>query len=852
MKKIIFALFLFACIFCCATVYADVIEVGEGEEFSSLTEAVAAASKGDEIVIHEGIFDESLETFPIVVDKTVQIRAAEGEKPVISCNGLTPTIKLSATDIVFSGISVEFIRSGVWVLDDNIAVTDCHFELSDLTWRETSCGTWVGGAHEMTLKGNNYVNCSIAVAGPPVTLETTGVPVLTAMFEVGEDVSFFDSHTIEDNYVNGKKLEYVIGLKDCTYNDECGQIIAVSCENVVFENIDVSCASIGMEMAYGKNLAINECTANDCGVFGIYICKCDDCTVTNTEADGSAHGIDLRDVDRCNVIDCVTCGCGQGVFFSWGRDSRVENCIVDNNGTGIFSATGGNNSVINCHVEGNELGFYIQHEPVYITGCEVLNNTTAGIRVTDCHPEITECSFEDNFVSALILSSTDGTVSSNTFEGSIENSIYIKNSENISLEENFMGDGEEEKVLISLSTVFGLTGGQNSQNDSDTAELTKIADHLYEINYTEDFDWGQEITPNDAGFACSGIQVGQYRGRNYDWYYADTDLCVIHAPKTDNREHSSVGITDLSFITDESGNYNIKKIPFLTVDGINDAGVCVQVNVIPYGENGEFTHTQDTSDDILDYHVVRYILDYADNVKEAIELLESKDIHNGIEDEEFHWMISGPADENDKTIKTVVVEVFPDGLHITEEFVGDIPIMTNFNISNFDGTAGSTGWGMGYERWQILLENYEQADSVMGTFDLMEKVFYSKVYDLYSDRFWYSEYALFDLSKYYEEAELKSLLGEETYNYFIENFGTVCYLPDLWDGDYSLAGDISKAGIISRVLETTSGYYIAQNMDNSLWITVETAVYDLENLTLDVAVRESQDHYHFEIEYEQN
>ena len=140
----------------------------------------------------------------------------------------------------------------------------------------------------------------------------------------------------------------------------------------------------------------------------------------------------------------------------------------------------------------------------------------------------------------------------------------------------------------------------------------------------------------------------------------------------------------------------------------------------------------------------------------------------------------------------------------------------------------------------------------MGTFDLMEKVFYSKVYDLYSDRFWYSEYALFDLSKYYEEAELKSLLGEETYNYFIENFGTVCYLPDLWDGDYSLAGDISKAGIISRVLETTSGYYIAQNMDNSLWITVETAVYDLENLTLDVAVRESQDHYHFEIEYEQN
>ena len=404
-------------------------------------------------------------------------------------------------------------------------------------------------------------------------------------------------------------------------------------------------------------------------------------------------------------------------------------------------------------------------------------------------------------------------------------------------------------AVLSCLLIICLTGCGGTKKNSAEDSLKRVADHLFEISYTEDFDWGETVTPGGVISACSGVQVGQSRGRNYDWYYGDTDLCVVHASKTENREHASVGITDLSFITDEDGNIDYAKIPSYTVDGINDAGVCIQVNVIPYGENGELVHTDDTSDDLSGVRVVRFLLDYADNVEEAIELLESKDIYAALHDEEeLHWLISGPANETDSSIRTVVAEVFPDGLHITEEFVGDVPIMTNFNVSNFDGSAQSVGWGLGYERWQILLENYQQADSVMGTFDLMEKVFFSKMYDLYSDQFWYSEYALIELGNYYEEAELKSLLGEDTYNYFMDNFGGVYYVPALWDGESCIAGDISKTGILAPVVEKITDKYKAQNMGDELWITVETAVYDLENLTLDVAVRESQDHYHFEIE----
>ena len=407
-------------------------------------------------------------------------------------------------------------------------------------------------------------------------------------------------------------------------------------------------------------------------------------------------------------------------------------------------------------------------------------------------------------------------------------------------------------ILSLASIVLCLSGCEekNKAEESQGIQLELVADHLYEAVISDDYDWGTEITPVIGSFSCSGIQAGPYRGRNYDWYYADTDLCVVHTTVTENRPHASVSVADMSFIQDADGNFQTDRIPFSSVDGINDAGVCVQVNVMPYGENGELVHTQSTDDDLCGKNVVRFILDFAGSVDEAIRLLEQKDIYSAFDtEEELHWMISGPASGDDSSTKTVVLEVFPDGLHVTDEFVNDIPVMTNFNVSNFDGSAESVGWGFGYERWQILCENASQANSVMGTFDLMEKVFFSKMYDLYGDRFWYSEYALTNLSNYYSEDELKCILGEEIYNAFMETAGGVYYLPSLWDGETAIKGDISKTGVIAPVVEKVADKYNEQIPGTDLWITIETSVYDLENLTLDLSVRESQDHYHFTIAY---
>ena len=432
-------------------------------------------------------------------------------------------------------------------------------------------------------------------------------------------------------------------------------------------------------------------------------------------------------------------------------------------------------------------------------------------------------------------------------------------------------DFEEIDIIDIIYTVINNNRLPKKEENS---HISKIDHYLYEYTLQDDSYWensGVSINNNIVNnvFGCSGVQNGKYRGRNYDWYYGDSDICVVHASKTDKRKHASVGICDFSFIAiDEDGKYDISKldyslIPFATIDGINDAGVCIQINVIPYGENltyenPEFYHTPDVNDDLSGSDVVRYILDFADSVEDAIALLDEKDVNPEYYDmEELYWMISGPTSVKDPAIKTVVIEFFPKKnekcMKVIDTFVEDKPIMTNFNLFNFNEGYESTedkrlltGIGIDYERWKILKENYNQGDSLIGMFDLMRKVWNSLTYDLYIDEFWYSEYGATGLKEYYQDQnELKKLvdqaMGDGAYDAQMNAYGDIYYSSTLYGPEGRIDGDISKTGILAPVVEAYDELHKANDMNYTLWITVETSIYDLENKTLTLSVRESRD-----------
>lgn len=406
---------------------------GGAGAYDSVTAALAAARDGDTVLLAGGVYDETRERFPIMIDQSVALVAAEGETPVIRSPKLMAAMKITAAGASVSGLTFEFLRSGLWVLADDVAVADCAFTLADEIWRTSSCGMWVGGAKRMRLTDSAFSGCGIALAGPPIGESSKGLPVLTGMFEVGEDRAFFNTHVIEGNTVNGKPLRYLL-RQTGAFSAECGQLIAVECDDLTVSGVDVSRASIGVELAYCKNSAVEGVTADQCGIFGIYLAKSDECAVRNTRANGCAHGIDLRAVQSCVVSDCVAQENGQGVFFSFAWNGLVTRSRMIDNGTGFFSASGDDNQMDACRVEGNEIGLYIQHEPTFLmTNSEIVKNTACGARILNGGFLCVDNLFEENWVASMALGVDHATYIGNVFRGNVNRALYVRESKRIKL-----------------------------------------------------------------------------------------------------------------------------------------------------------------------------------------------------------------------------------------------------------------------------------------------------------------------------------------------------------------------------------------------------------------------------------
>lgn len=433
MKKLL----LMALALLCLTLpaFADTLYAGPADSgLPSITETLAAAQPGDEILLAGGVYDASRETFPIMVDKAVTLRPADENVPVIASPKQVIAMKITGQGATVTGLRFDHLRCAIWVLADYVTVSDCTIALADENWRTSSSGLWIAGAKHTTLTGNTFTGCSVSMAGPPVTGSVSDKPVLTAMFEVGEDIEFFTTHTLENNTVNGEALCYLIGAKNMTWTEEVGSIIAVLCEDVIFQNLNVDFTSIGIQLAYCKRVMVDSCSASDSGLFGVYIMKSDDCTIRNTRADRCTHGIDIRDADQALVVDCVTNECGQGTFLSWCRNSLVQRCEMVNNGVGFFSASGGNNHVDQCRLEGNDLGSYIQKEPYIIfTKTQIRNNSVCGIRLLSSGVISTDNTFADNFVGSIALDSQILMHMNCIFTNNSDCDMFVRNSNAVKL-----------------------------------------------------------------------------------------------------------------------------------------------------------------------------------------------------------------------------------------------------------------------------------------------------------------------------------------------------------------------------------------------------------------------------------
>lgn len=107
-------LFTILAVFCSIYVNADILEVGTGKSFRSVTAAIAAAHDNDTILINKGIYYEK----NLLVDKPVYIKGIG--KPVLDGENRYEIISIKADHVTIDGLILQ--HTGVSSIDDFAAI----------------------------------------------------------------------------------------------------------------------------------------------------------------------------------------------------------------------------------------------------------------------------------------------------------------------------------------------------------------------------------------------------------------------------------------------------------------------------------------------------------------------------------------------------------------------------------------------------------------------------------------------------------------------------------------------------------------------------------------------------------
>lgn len=448
MRRLVTLLCVCFAVLCAAPALAEVYTASP--EGTTLTALLAKAQDGDTILLAEGTYAEPQEVFPLRIDHAVTIRAADGTHAVIDAPPFQPAFRIEASGVTIKDLDIRFRRTGLYALGNDMTVENCTISLADPAWRTSSCGVWMGGIYRAAFHECAFYDCGIAMAGPPLSESSHLVPVLTGLFEVGEDIRFFTTHEITKCTVNDKPLFYAAGQENVTVPENAGLILIADCREVLVKNADVSRSSMGMEIIYCDHVRVENSQADECGVFGIYLAKLSGGEVVDCSAKGTNHGIDVRASKNITLLRCRANACDQGLFFSKVDGGLMKDCLVTSTGQGYFYAAGNHCLVDHCQAIDCENGMNIQKEnDMLITGCTLRGNTICAVRLDGSPTIFTDNLLEDNWVGVMAYGDVPFVLNNNTIRTSGSCALYLRDIAYSRISGNLIQDSAQHSVEAS-------------------------------------------------------------------------------------------------------------------------------------------------------------------------------------------------------------------------------------------------------------------------------------------------------------------------------------------------------------------------------------------------------------------
>lgn len=275
---------------------------------------------------------------------------------------------------------------------------------------------------------------------------------------------------------------------------------------------------------------------------------------------------------------------------------------------------------------------------------------------------------------------------------------------------------------------FVAQGGVSNDTDLIQFITDNITHGVVDLNMT-----APEI--GCSSFTATAENGDALFARNYD--FSKTNAMLVFTDANEGR-HASISTVDLQFLgidVDQDMTGLMDKViclaaPYAPLDGVNDAGVSCGIYMTYQGGEETVATSQDTDKpDFTSTTLLRLILDYADNVEEAVEIASSYDLHDSA-NTSYHYMVADASGksailewtndsavdttDNDGSQRTLKVVYNDQDSNIGErEGASSYQIVTNFVLQPgyYEGVPAENKKGA--DRYDRLYEELQATDGVV-------------------------------------------------------------------------------------------------------------------------------------------
>ncbi len=331
----------------------------------------------------------------------------------------------------------------------------------------------------------------------------------------------FNTHEILRNTVNGLPAIYVVNEMSVTIEGDFGQIMVVSCDDILVNGTETGNTSVGVLILYSSNVTLESCYVHNC-YMGIIARYSSDLILMNqtlrfnsnairldgvsrlhieglfSEYDSSTLSVDsLLGLDNLTVIDSVLKDSANGLNPRYGRDAHIEN-VTFHGAIGVYPQSMRNVTVVDCEFDNYNYGVYTQaSEDVVVEDCEIVAGITGVYISSSDWITIRGCNISEGSNGIYPSGSTNCTFEDNNIFDTSQRGIWIWYSENCTIRNNTVMD-TNYGVLISVTANDNLA----------------YLNHFMDCNIGNAFDDG---TDNEWDNGIIGNYWDDYQGVDDNW-----------------------------------------------------------------------------------------------------------------------------------------------------------------------------------------------------------------------------------------------------------------------------------------------------------------------------------------------